>query len=64
MSNMKVISKEEALSISCDECKEFFKKHEMVGEPASYISDSLECRKCKLQVDMMGDKIAVIWKIV
>ena len=64
MSNIKVIKKQEALSIGCPECVEFFNSHEMVGGPADYISDTLECKKCKLQVDMMGDKIATIWKII
>lgn len=63
MSDMKVIKKQEALSIACDECLEFFKTHEMLEGTASYISSVLECSKCKLQVDMMDDKIATIWKI-
>jgi hypothetical protein len=63
MSSMKVITKQEALSVGCHECAEFFNSHVMVGGPAEYISDTLECKKCKLQVDMMGDKIATIWKI-
>jgi hypothetical protein len=63
MSSMKVISKQEALTIGCAECADFFKSHETVGGPAAYISDTLECKKCKLQVDMMGEKIATIWKV-
>ena len=59
---MKLINKKEALTIACKECIEFFNSHEMLGEPASYISSVLECSKCKLQVDMMDDKIANIWK--
>ncbi len=63
MANMKVISKEAALANACPECIEFFSKHEKLKGMPSYISDSLECKKCKLQVDMMGDKIATIWRI-
>jgi hypothetical protein len=64
MSDLKLIRKSEALTIACPECLQFINSHEMLREPASYISNVLECRKCKLQINMMGDKIATIWKIV
>ncbi len=64
MANMKMVSKEEALSVACERCASFIKTHEkVVGTPA-YIDKSLDCKKCNLQFDMMGDKIAVIWKCV
>jgi hypothetical protein len=63
MSDMKVVKKE-ALSNLCPECTEFFRSHKMVEGTPGYISNTVECKKCKLQFDMMNDKIATIWKII
>ncbi|MBN2202571.1 MAG: hypothetical protein JW700_00060 [Candidatus Aenigmarchaeota archaeon] len=62
MTNMKMISKEQALGVACEDCRNFINSHEMVEGTPSYITKSNDCRKCKLQIDMMSEKIAVIWK--
>lgn len=61
---MKVITKKEALAGKlCQRCSKFLNTRKVVKEPAVYIGSGVACKKCKLQIDLMDDRITRIWKI-